>query len=253
VGWFGQKCGKCRNCFHHKQPANCSVHKATGIHYNGGYAEYFVANYDACAKIPDGISFADAGPLMCAGVTTFNSLRHSPAKPGDTVVVVGMGGLGHLGIQFASKMGFQTVAVSRDSEKKDLAIKLGAKHYIDTSKQSVKNEITKLGGAKVVLWTATSATGMDEYIQSLDLGGQILLVAAFSEPLTVNSTPLLFSNASIRSWASGDAQDSQDTLDFAVLTGVRPMIEKFPFAKGEAAYERLLSTKAKFRVVLEVV
>jgi len=251
VGWYGNNCGKCRNCHHHKQPINCTTLQGTGVHTNGGYAEYLVAFSKACAKIPDALSFADACPLMCAGVTTFNSLRNSPAKPGDVVAVVGLGGLGHLGVQFASKMGFRTVAVSRDSEKKDLAIKLGALHYIDTSKQSVKDELIKLGGAKVVLWTATSPDGMENYVQSLDLEGQVLILSGIAEPITVNTLPLLTSNGSIKSWSSGDAQDSQDTLDFAVLTGIRPIIEKFSFSKAEEAYARMLSTKAKFRVVME--
>jgi len=251
VGWFGNNCGKCRRCVHHKQPVNCTSLQSTGVHFNGGYAEYLVVYSAACAKIPDAISFADACPLMCAGVTTFNSLRHSPAKPGDVVAVVGLGGLGHLGVQFASKMGFCTVAVSRDSEKKELATKLGALHYIDTSKQNVKDELIKLGGAKVVLWTATSPDGMDNYIQSLDLDGQVLILSGIVEPITVNTLPLLTSNGSIKGWSSGDAQDIQDTLDFTVLTGIRPIIEKFSFLKAEEAWARMLSTKAKFRVVLE--
>jgi len=251
VGWFGKNCKKCRNCVHHKQPVNCTTMQATGAHHDGGYAEFLVANSEACAKIPDALSFVDACPLMCAGVTTYNSLRNSPAKPGDTVVVVGVGGLGHLGVQFASKMGFRTVAVSRDSDKKELATKLGALHYIDTSKQSVKDELLKLGGAKVVLWTSTTGAGIDDYLQSLDLGGQVIILAAIMSPVSANTLPLIGNNGGIRGWSSGDAQDSQDTLDFAVLTGVRPIIEKFSFAKAEQAYERMLTSKAQFRVVLE--
>jgi len=251
VGWYGIHCGSCRNCYHHKKVVNCSNLKSTGIHLDGGYAEYIVANYQACAKIPDTLQFADAAPLMCAGITTFNSLRHSPAKAGDTVVVVGLGGLGHLGVQFASKMGFNTVAASRGSDKKDLALKLGAHQYIDTSKEDVKKELLKLGGAKVVLWTATSPAGMADYIDTLDVEGQVLLLAVIGEPIPINSLPLVLRNGSIKGWACGNAQDSQDTFDFAALTGVRPMIEKFPFSKAPEAFERMLSTKAKFRVVLE--
>jgi len=251
VGWLGKNCKKCRSCLHHKQPVNCSSLQVTGAHYNGGYAEYLVAYSEACAKIPDALSFVDACPLMCAGVTTFNSLRNSPAKAGDTVVVVGLGGVGHLGVQFASKMGFRTVAVSRDSDKKEFATKLGALHYIDTSKQSVKDELIKLGGAKVVLWTATVGDGIDDYLQSLDLGGQVIFLATVTTPISVKTLPLIGNNGSIKGWAAGDAQDIQDTLDFAVLTGVRPIIEKFSFAKAEQAYARMLSSKAQFRVVLE--
>jgi len=162
-----------------------------------------------------------------------------------------MGGLGHLGVQFASKMGFNTVAVSRGSEKKELALKLGAHHFIDTSKDNVKTELIKLGGAKVVLWTATGPHGMADYCQALDLDGQILVVAALSDPIPLEILPLFTSNGCIKGWSSGDARDSQDTLEFAALTGVRPMIEKYPFSKAQEAFDRMLSTKAQFRVVLE--
>jgi len=188
---------------------------------------------------------------MCAGVTTYNSLRHSPAKPGDTVAIVGLGGLGHLGVQFSAKMGFNTVAVSRGSEKKDIALKLGAHHYIDTSKDDVKTELLKFGGAKVVLWTATTPQGFSDYLNALDLDGQILVVAVLQEPMPILSLPLIGRNSSIKGWAGGDAQDSLDTLEFAALTGVRPLIEKFPFSKAQEAFDRMSSTKAQFRVVLE--
>jgi len=251
VGWFGKSCGHCRNCYHHHRTVNCSTLKATGTHLDGGYAEYAIAEAVACAHIPEGLSFSDAGPLMCAGVTTYNSLRNSPAKPGDTVVIVGMGGLGHLGVQFSAKMGFRTVATSRGPEKKELALKLGANHYIDTSKESVKDELKKLGGAKAVIWTSTVSTGMGDYLESLDLEGQIIVVGAILEPISFNWLALLGNNGSIKVWNSGDAEASSDTLQFAAITGVRPLIEKYPFSKAQEAFERMLSTKAQFRVVLE--
>jgi len=251
IGGFNKPCGKCRTCYHHHQGMNCATLQVTGIHIDGGYEEYAIAEANACAHIPDILSFSDAGPLMCAGVTTYNSIRRSAARAGDTVVIVGMGGLGHLGVQFASKMGFRTVVTSRGSEKRDISLKLGANLYIDTSKQSVKDELNKIGGAKVVIWTATTAAGMNDFVESLDLGGQIIIVAAFFEPIAINSISLLTSNGSIKGWSSGDAEDMSDTLQFAALTGVRPMVEKFPFSKAVEAYERMLSTKAQFRVVLE--
>jgi len=251
VGWFHEGCGECRTCTYHDQPVCCLKSKATGVHVDGGYAQYMLATAGAVAHIPDELSYADAGPLMCAGITTFNSLRNAGAIAGDVCVVVGLGGLGHLGIQFSHKMGFTTVAVSRGSEKKDLAVKLGANHFIDGSKQNIKDEILKLGGAKVVLWTATSGDGMDDYVNSLDLGGTIIIVAALSKPVPVQTLSLLTRNAAIKGWASGDSRHSQDCLHFSALLGVRPMIEKFPFKHCNDAYQRMMSTQAKFRVVLE--
>jgi len=250
VGWYGTSCGSCVNCVEDELVC-CQKHNATGVHFDGGYAEYTIAREDAVARIPDGLDFSSAGPLMCAGITSFNALRHSGAKGGDVVGIVGLGGLGHLGVQFANKLGYKVVAISRGEEKRELALKLGAHHYIDTKTQDPGPELQKLGGAKVILYTATNGDGINPLISGLKVKGKILLVAALFAPVPIETVKLIGMSGSIQSWAAGDARDSEDTLNFAHLTGVRPMIEKFKFSQANEAFKRMESNNARFRVVLE--
>lgn len=226
--------------------------KISGVSYDGGYGEYTVVPKEAVAAIPDGLDFADAGPLMCAGVTTFNSLRHSGAGPGDLVAVQGIGGLGHLGVQFAAKSGYRTVAVGRGPDNEHLAKKLGAVAYIDSSATDAAAELQKMGGAKVILATATSAKAMSEIFGGLGTNGKMVVVGAPPDNIEVNPLPLIFGRKIVQGWPSGIPTDSEDTMNFAVLSGVRPMIEKFPFAKVAEAYDRMMSGHAQFRVVLEM-
>jgi len=249
VGWYGSSCGSCVNCVEDELVC-CQKSTSTGVHADGGYAEYTIAREDAVARIPDGLEFSQAGPLMCAGITTFNALRNSGARGGDVVAIVGVGGLGHLGVQFANKLGFKVVAISRGGDKKELSLKLGAHHYIDTKSQDPAPELQKLGGAKVILYTATNGDGINDLIGGLKVGGKILVVAALA-PVPINTIKLIGMNGSIQCWASGDARDSEDTLKFALLTGVHPMIEKFKFSQANEAFKHMLSNNARFRVVLE--
>jgi D-arabinose 1-dehydrogenase-like Zn-dependent alcohol dehydrogenase len=204
----------------------------------------------ALARIPDGLSPVEAGPLMCAGVTTFNSLRNSGARPGDLVAVLGVGGLGHLGIQFAAKMGFKTVAIARGMDKEPLARKLGAWSYIDNKSQDPAAELLKLGGAKVILATLTSGQAMSAVSGGLGVNGKLIVLGVVAEPLEVPAIPLIVGRRSILGWPAGSSTDSQDTLDFSMLTGVRPMTEVFPLEHAAEAYERMVSGKARFRAVL---
>jgi D-arabinose 1-dehydrogenase-like Zn-dependent alcohol dehydrogenase len=224
--------------------------KIPGISYDGGYAEYMIAPAGALALIPDELSAVDAAPLMCAGVTTFNSLRHSGAQPGDLVAVLGIGGLGHLGIQFAAKMGFRTVAIARGLDKEPLVRKLGAGSYIDSKTQDPAAELMKLGGAKVVLATVTSGDAMSATLGGLGIGGRMIILGAAAEPLQVPGIPPLLGRRSIVGWPSGNSIDSQDTLEFSQLTGVRAMTEIFPLERAAEAYEHMMSGKARFRAVL---
>ena len=202
------------------------------------------------ALVPDSIAPAEAGPLLCAGVTTFNSLRHSGAVASDLVAVQGMGGLGHLGIQFANKMGYRTVAIGRGKDKESLALKLGATQYLDGETLDVAKELTAMGGARVILATAPSSKAMSEVVDGLGAGGKLLVVGASPDPITVTPIQLIGIRRSIQGWPSGTGKDSEDTLNFCALTGIRPLIETFPLEKAAAAYDRMLSGKAKFRVVL---
>jgi D-arabinose 1-dehydrogenase-like Zn-dependent alcohol dehydrogenase len=204
----------------------------------------------ALARIPPELSFEEAAPLMCAGVTTFNALRHSAAEPGDLVAVLGLGGLGHLGVQYAAKMGFETVAIARGADKEERALRLGADRYIDSTAGDVAAKLRELGGAKVVLATVTAAPAMTAALGGLGFDGQLLVVGAPHEPLSVNVMPMLGRRQSIRAWPSGTCVDSQDTMDFSVLTGVRPMIETVPLERAQEAYDRMLSGDACFRIVL---
>jgi D-arabinose 1-dehydrogenase-like Zn-dependent alcohol dehydrogenase len=250
VGWAAGYCGHCESCRSGDFVA-CQKPEVPGITCDGGYAEYAVFPEEACAIIPEQLSSAEAAPLLCAGVTTFNALRHSVARPGDVVAVLGLGGLGHLGVQFAYKMGFHTVAIARGDEKASFAQKLGAAQYINSEKQNAAEELNKLGGAKVVLATATSSKAMSALVDGLGVGGQLLIVGADMEPLNINPIQLIMARRSVTGWPSGTAKDSEDCLRFSALTGVRPMIEKFPFEKAREAYDRMMSGKAKFRAVIE--
>jgi len=250
VGWYGGHCGYCDSCRRGDFITCQTAPQITGVTYDGGYAEYMTAPSSAVALIPDGLSAVDAAPLMCAGVTTFNSLRNSGARPGDTVAVLGLGGLGHLAVQFAAKMGFRTVAIARGKDKEPLAGKLGALYYIDSQAQDVVTELEKLGGARVIAATVTSGKAMSAALGGLSVNGQLIVLGAAEEPLEVNAIQLIMARRSIAGWPSGTSFDSQDTLSFSVLTGVRPMTEVFPLERASEAYERMLSGKARFRVVL---
>jgi D-arabinose 1-dehydrogenase-like Zn-dependent alcohol dehydrogenase len=249
VGWHGGQCGKCLPC-QRGDFRNCRYLKIAGISYDGGYQEYMVAPVEALAAIPDGLDAADAAPLLCAGITTFNALRHSGALPGDLVAVQGIGGLGHLGIQFASKFGYKVAAVGRGPENASLAKKLGAALYIDSKATNASEELQKLGGAEVILTTAPSSKAMSDMIDGLSVNGKLLVVGATMDPIEVTPLQLISGSRCIQGWASGIPTDSEDTLRFAELTGVRPMIEKYPLAKAAEAYERMMSGGAQFRVVL---
>jgi D-arabinose 1-dehydrogenase-like Zn-dependent alcohol dehydrogenase len=250
VGWHGGHCGYCDSC-RRGDFVTCQVaFQIPGISYDGGYAEYVIAPAGALALIPDGLSAVDAAPLMCAGVTTFNPLRNSGARPGDLVAILGIGGLGHLGVQFAAKMGFKTIAIARGMDKEPLARKLGAWSYIDSKTQDPAAELLKLGGAKVILATATSGKAMSAVLGGLGVNGKLVIVGAADEPLEVPAIPLILGRRSIMGWPSGSSIDSQDTLSFSHLTGVRPMTEVFPLDRAAEGYEHMMSGKARFRAVL---
>jgi D-arabinose 1-dehydrogenase-like Zn-dependent alcohol dehydrogenase len=249
VGWHGGHCGQCDSC-RRGDFMGCRYFQVTGFQEDGGYAQYMIARHEAVAAVPDAISPVDAAPLLCAGVTTFNSLRHSGARAGDLVAVQGLGGLGHLGIQFASKMGFRTVAIGRGQDKETLAVKLGAVRYLDTNAIDVAKELTTLGGASVILATAPDSKSMSALIDGLGVGGQLLVVGASADPISATPVQLIMSRRSIRGWPSGTARDSEDTLNFCALTGIRPMVEKVPLEQAAKGYEHMLSGNARFRVVL---
>jgi D-arabinose 1-dehydrogenase-like Zn-dependent alcohol dehydrogenase len=251
IGWHGGHCGYCDSC-RRGDFATCQVAPETpGISYDGGYAEYVVAPAVALARIPEGLDPVDAGPLMCAGVTTFNALRHGGAQPGDLVAVLGIGGLGHLAIQFAAKMGFKTVAIARGEDKGPLARQLGAQRYLDTQAEDAAAELTKMGGARVIVATVTSGQAMNALIGGLGVNGRLIVLGVADEPLQVPAVLLITGRRSIAGWPSGTSIDSQDTLVFSALAGVRPMIEVFPLERAAEAYDRMISGKARFRVVLK--
>lgn len=249
VGWHGGHCFVCDSC-RRGDFVTCQNEAITGITRDGGYQEYMLARHEAIALVPAGLDATDAGPLMCAGITTFNALRNSGARVGDLVAVQGIGGLGHLGVQYAAKAGYRTVAIGRGPENAPLAKKLGAFAYIDSKATKVADELKKLGGAKVVLATAPNAKAMAETIDGLSVGGKLLIVGAPFEPMEVSVFSLLLARRGIQGWPSGTARDSQDTLEFSAFAGVRPMVEKYPLAKVKEAYERMESGQAQFRVVL---
>lgn len=249
VGWHGGHDGTCGPC-RRGDFGNCVNMKIAGISYDGGYQEYMLAPQDALAAIPEGLSDVEAAPLLCAGITTYNALRHSGAMPGDLVAVLGVGGLGHLGIQFAHKFGYRVAAVGRGAESATLAKKLGATVYIDNKATNAAQELQKLGGAKTILATAPSAKAMTELIDGLGPNGKFIVVGADVEPIQVTPIQLIRGTKAIQGWASGTPADAEDTLNFAKLTGVRPMIETYPLEKACEAYARMMSGKAEFRVVL---
>ncbi|HKQ04364.1 MAG TPA: alcohol dehydrogenase [Blastocatellia bacterium] len=249
VGWHGGYDGTCSAC-RRGDFINCRNMKIAGISYDGGYQEYMIAPAEALAAIPESLSDTEAAPLLCAGVTTFNALRHSGASPGDLVAVQGIGGLGHLGIQFANKFGYRVAAIGRGPENAALAKQLGAAVYIDSRAANAAEELQKLGGAKVILATAPSSKAMSEVIDGLGPNGKLMVVGADFTPIEVTPPQLIFGSRTIQGWASGTPMDSEDTLRFAELTGVRPMIETYPLERAAEAYARMLSGDAQFRVVL---
>ncbi len=249
VGWHGGHCRRCEPC-RRGDFINCRNLKIPGISYDGGYAEYLVAPAEALALIPDDLEAERAAPLLCAGITTYNALRNSGARAGDLVGILGIGGLGHLGVQFAAKMGFETVAIARGRDKEALARKLGAQHYLDSKAQNVAAELTRLGGARVILATVTSAKAMSAVIGGLGVNGKLLVVGASADPIEVSPVQLISARRSIQGWPSGTAIDSEDTLAFSVMSGVRPMIETMPLERAAEAYERMMSGNARFRMVL---
>lgn len=249
VGWHGGHDGTCLAC-RRGDFANCQNFKIPGISYDGGYQQYMVAPVEALAAMPESFDAAEAGPLLCAGITTFNALRHSSALPGDLVAVQGIGGLGHLGVQFASKFGYKVAAIGRGPENASLAKKLGANVYIDSKATNAAEELQKLGGARVILATAPNSKSMSELINGLGANGKFVVVGATPEPIEVSPFQLIMGRKSVQGWAAGTSADSEDTLRFSELTGVRPMIEKYPLEKAGEAYARMMSGKAQFRVVL---
>ena len=249
VGWHGGQDGTCREC-RRGDFRNCRNLKIPGISYDGGYQEFMVAPVEALVAIPDSLRDADAAPLLCAGITTYNSLRHSGAFPGDLVAVQGVGGLGHLGIQFAQKFGYKVAAIGRGSENASLAKKLGASVYIDSQSTNAAQELQKLGGARVILATAPSSKAMSELVDGLGPNGKLIVVGATFDPIEVTPIQLITGSRTIQGWSTGTPADAEDTLRFAELTGVRPMIETYPLEKAAEAYSRMLSGKAQFRVVL---
>jgi D-arabinose 1-dehydrogenase-like Zn-dependent alcohol dehydrogenase len=249
VGWHGGHDGTCREC-RRGDFRNCRNEKVAGFSYDGGYQEYMVAPVEALVQLPESVSDIDAAPLLCAGITTYNSLRHSGAQPGDLVAVLGIGGLGHLGIQFANKFGYKVVAVGRGPANEALAKKLGAAQYIDSTATPPAEELQKLGGAQVILATAPNAKAMSELIGGLGPNGKLLVIGASFEPIEVPPVQLIVGSKSIQGWAAGTPADCEDTLHFAELTGVRAMIETYPLEKAGEAYARMMSGKAEFRVVL---
>jgi D-arabinose 1-dehydrogenase-like Zn-dependent alcohol dehydrogenase len=244
VGWHGGHCGHCPRC-RRGDFITCTTGQIPGISYDGGYAEYMVAPFEALAAVPEELSSTDAAPLLCAGITTFNALRHSGAGPGDLVAVLGLGGLGHLGVQYAAKMGFRTVAIARGEDKAALAKQLGAERYIDSRVANVAAELTALGGARVVLATATDAKAMAATVPGLGVDGKLLVLGASTEPLEIPPVMLISSRRSIAGWPSGTSADSEDTLKFSVAEDVRPMIETYPLERAAEAYARMMSGKAR--------
>ncbi|MFF4212815.1 alcohol dehydrogenase [Streptomyces sp. NPDC001796] len=250
VGWFGGSCGHCTPC-RQGDFVVCQNLKVPGWAYDGGFAEAVIAPADALARIPDALAATDAGPMACAGVTTFNGLRRSSARPGDLVAVLGIGGLGHLGVQYAAAMGFETVAIARGAEKAELAKQLGAHHYVDsTADTSVADALQSLGGAKVVLATAGNAEAITATVDGLSHRGELVVIGASVDPMGISPVQLILSGRVVRGHPSGTAQDVQDTMAFSALHGIRPMVETVPLDQAGEAYQKMLSGAARFRMVL---
>jgi len=251
VGWHGGHDRTCEAC-RRGDFICCEKLQIPGISYDGGYAEFTYAPIEALARIPKELTPEEAAPLMCAGVTTYNALRNSGARPGDVVAIQGIGGLGHLGVQFASKFGFATVAIGRGADKLGLAQKLGAQNYIDSASQNVAKELSAMGGAKVILATAPDGKSFGSLVDGLGVNGKLVLVGASPEPFSVSSFQLLMARKSIVGWPSGTSKDSEDTLKFAAISGVRPMIEIFPLERAADGYQHMMSGKVRFRSVLKI-
>jgi D-arabinose 1-dehydrogenase-like Zn-dependent alcohol dehydrogenase len=250
VGWHGGHCGHCESC-RRGDFVTCKYAQVPGISYDGGYADYMIAPMEALASIPEQLSDIETAPLMCAGITTYNALRNSGARVGDVVAIFGMGGLGHLGIQFAAKMGFNTVAIGRARDKEEELMKnLGARQYIDNRSENAVEELNKLGGAKVILATVPSGKAMTEILGGLAVNGKLVVIGASDEPIQVPLYPMILGRRSLIGWPSGTSIDSQDTLSFSVLSGVRSMNETFPLEHAAEAYDHMMSGKARFRCVL---
>jgi D-arabinose 1-dehydrogenase-like Zn-dependent alcohol dehydrogenase len=249
IGWHGGHDNTCREC-RRGDFGNCRNMKVCGISYDGGYQQYMLAPVEALAAMPESLTDAEAAPLLCAGITTYNALRHSGAMPGDLVAVQGVGGLGHLGIQFANKFGYKVAAIGRGPDNAALAKKLGASVYIDSQATNAAEELQKLGGAQVILATAPSSKAMSELIDGLEPNGKLMVIGATFDPIEVTPLQLIIGSRAIQGWASGTPTDSEDTLRFAELSGVRPIIETYPLEKAAEAYARMMSGKAQFRVVL---
>jgi D-arabinose 1-dehydrogenase-like Zn-dependent alcohol dehydrogenase len=249
VGWHGGHDDTCLYC-RRGDFRNCANMKIPGISYDGGYQQYMVAPANAVVAMPDGLGDVEAAPLLCAGITTYNALRHSGAMPGDLVAIQGIGGLGHLGIQFANKFGYKVAAIGRGPENAALAKKLGANFYIDSQATKAPEELQKLGGAQAILATAPSSKAMSELVNGLGPNGRLMVIGAAFDPIEVTPIQLITGSRTIQGWASGTPADEEDTLQFAVLSGVRPMIETYPLEKAGEAYARMMSGKAQFRVVI---
>jgi D-arabinose 1-dehydrogenase-like Zn-dependent alcohol dehydrogenase len=249
VGWHGGHCGHCESC-RRGDFITCSYAQIPGFSYDGGYADYMIAPTEALAIIPDELSATDAAPLMCAGITTYNALRNSGARVGDIVAIFGIGGLGHLGVQFAAKMGFKTIAIARGKDEEELVKKLGARLYIDNRSQNAVEELNKLGGAKVILATVPSGKAMSEILGGLAVNGKLVIIGASDEPIEVPPPLFIQGRRSLVGWPSGTSIDSQETLSFSVLSGVRSMNEVFPLEHAAEAYELMMNGKARFRCVL---
>ncbi|RKG96570.1 alcohol dehydrogenase [Corallococcus sp. CA053C] len=251
VGWHGGHCGQCVAC-RSGDFVTCEKQQICGISYDGGYAEYLIAPQEALARVPEGMSSEEAAPLLCAGVTTYNSLRNMGARPGDLVAVQGIGGLGHLAIQYAHTFGYRTVAISRGADKRHLALELGAQEYIDTQKGSAAEALQKLGGARVIMMTASSSSLAGDLIGGLGRNGTLLLLGAGAEPIPASGLTMISKRTRIQGWPSGVPQDSQETMEFSALAGVRSRNEVYPLDRAAEAYERMMSNKARFRVVLKM-
>jgi alcohol dehydrogenase len=251
VGWFGGSCGYCGHCRRDSAFACENVHETTGVTRDGGYATHMIARVSAVARVPDDLDSVESAPLLCAGITTFNALRHSGAGPGEIVAIQGVGGLGHLGVQFAARQGFRTVAVNRGRDKEELARTLGATEYIDSAKEDPAKALQAMGGAKAILATVTDGGAMQAIAGGLGPNGTLMVIGAVG-PLTVNSLDLLSKRASVKGWYSGVASDSEDTLRFSLRNNIKSMNEIYPLEKAEEAYQRMRSGKARFRVVLRM-
>jgi D-arabinose 1-dehydrogenase-like Zn-dependent alcohol dehydrogenase len=250
VGWYGGHCTHCDRC-RRGDFILCENGLVSGISYDGGYAEYMVAPIQALVKIPDELNDLDAAPLLCAGVTTFNSLRNSGIRPGEKVAVLGIGGLGHLALQYAARSGFETIAIARGMEKESLARELGAHHYIDSQKENISEKLQSLGGANLILGTASNAQVMSDSLGGLAIDGKFMILGIGEEPIKVEGIPFIMGRRKVQGWPSGIAADSEDTLEFSARSNIKPMIEVFPLEKAEEAYQHMMNNRARFRVVLK--